>query len=432
MAPAFAPSPVKRTPTRTSSRSIPVKTTVVTPPPLPLHHNPVALLNTLQDVRNSGFVKPATIDGRSGTTTTTTTTSFDPIAFLNKHYSTEQSLAQQLPGLRDAVQARMNVLNTRISDAMQRQSETAETTRKAVRDAKSSVLELERRILQVKEKAGSSESAVLAITKDMKRLDCAKQHLTKTIATLKRLHMLVQAVEQLRLLATAVRQQQPQQQSDYKNASHLVQAIAQLTPHFEPYEERVEQMKLLSNKVKEYKEELRKSLVTSYRVTAFGYPAAMLMDNGKQPKDGDDDNEDNDDERTMTTAKIPTAELLQGGTMYIDALGESYRRRFIHEFCQDLLGEYLKKFEPPNRKPEKRVSSFKAVPMEPDNVQAGLDHIDKRFVWFHEVPLKIVKNRFPNVFPSHWNLQASLSNMFLQLVRYLKTNGSVLSLTYKL
>lgn len=377
------PPASKRTPSRISSRSVPTKTL---PPPLPLHHNPAALLNTIQDAR-----------GADGT--------FDPIAFLNKHYSTEQSLAQQLPSLREAVHARMNLLNTRISDAMQRQSETAETTRKAVRDAKSSVMELERRILQVKEKAGSSESAVLEITKDMKRLDCAKQHLQRTITALKRLHMLVQAVEQLRLTAV--------EKSDYKNASHLVQAIAQLTPHFEAYEERVEQMKMLSNKVKEYKEELRKSLVTSYRVTAFGYPAAMLLD-GKPSKAAEGEEDDAD---ATLTAKIPSAELLQGGTMYIDALGDAYRVRFVHEFCQDLLGEYLQKFEPPNRKPEKRVSSFKAVQTEPDNVQAGLDHMDKRFSWFHEVPLKIVKNRFPNVFPSHWNLQASLSNMFLQLVR---------------
>lgn len=385
-APKRTPSRRATPPSRTSSRSQAIKSL----PPLPLSQDPAALLKTIKDARSP--------DG-----------TFDPIAFLNKHYGTEQSLSQQLPNLREAVNARMNILNTSISDAMQRQSETAETTRKAVRDAKSSVMELERRILQVKEKANHSESAVLEITKDMKRLDCAKQHLQRTITALKQLHMLVHAVEQLRLNSI--------EQKDYKNASHLVQAIAQLSQHFEAYENKVEQMKLLSGKVKEYKEALRKSLVTSYRVTAFGHTTAMVLDGTQLPK-SEDDQDDNDDQHDDGA---PDIELLKGGTMYIDALGESYRKRFIHEFCQDLLGEYLKKFEPPDRKPEKRVSSFKAAQMEPENVQAGLDHIDKRLAWFQEVPLKIVKNRFPEVFPSHWNLQASLANMFLQLVRDILT-----------
>lgn len=382
-APKRTPSRRATPPSRTSSRSQATKSL----PPLPLSQDPATLLKTIKDARGS--------DG-----------TFDPIAFLNKHYGTELSLSQQLPSLREAVNARMAILNTSISDAMQRQSETAETTRKAVRDAKSSVMELERRILQVKEKANHSESAVLEITKDMKRLDCAKQHLQRTITALKQLHMLVHAVEQLRLNSI--------EQKDYKNASHLVQAIAQLLQHFEAYENKVEQMKLLSAKVKDYKEALRKSLVTSYRVTAFGYPTAMILD-GKKPK-SEDDQDDSEEQGNNEKETTPDIELLKGGILYIDALGENHRERFIHDFCQDLLGDYLKKFEPADRKPERRVSSFKAAQMEPENVQAGLDHIDKRLAWFHEVPLKIIKDRFPDVFPSHWNLQASLANMFLQLV----------------
>jgi vacuolar protein sorting-associated protein 53 len=424
-------------PSRSSSRSVPAAANKTPfPPPLPLSHNPTALLNTIADSRI----------GKDGGTP-----AFDPIAFLNKHYSTEQSLAQQLPDLREAVHARITVLNTKIADAMQRQSETADSTRSAVQSAKSSVMELERRILQVKEKAGNSESAVLAITKDMKRLDCAKQQLQKTITALKRLHMLVQAVEQLRLTSlaavaappvvvgpTAIKTSSSASSSSdcYKTASHLVMAIAQLSQHFEAYEDKVAQMKLLATKVQEYKEALRKSLVKSYRVTAFGYPAALLLDGGGKPQskataaeqageyDNDNDAAPAEAKAMMMETKSLDAEFLQGGTMYIDALGDTHRQRFIHEFCQDLLGEYLKKFEPPDRKPaEKRVSSFKVVQTEPENVQAGLDHIDKRFAWFQEVPLKIIKDRFPKVFPSHWNLQASLANMFLQLVRCSKGPG---------
>jgi hypothetical protein len=57
---------------------------------------------------------------------------FDPIDFLNKNYTTETTLVAQLPSLRDAVSTRMQRLDDRISNALQRQSETADATRRNV------------------------------------------------------------------------------------------------------------------------------------------------------------------------------------------------------------------------------------------------------------------------------------------------------------
>ena len=333
-------------------------------------------------------------------------TSFDPIEFLNKHFETEQSLAQNLPPLRDAVGSRIQVLNDRISNALQRQSETAESTRRHVQDAKSSVLEMERRILQVKEKASQSERAVLEITADMKRLDCAKRHLQRTITTLKQLHMLVHAVEQLRISV----QERPF--PDYKTASHLVDAITQLFQHFHAYTAKVQPMRILSTKVLEYQESLRQSLVTGFRVVAFGYVHAMRLE-GKVISE---DEEDVD----LPGRNVMPVPVLQGGVLLIDSLGDDCRVRFIHDFCQDLLGDYLREFEPPNRtaKPTPRVSSFKAAEQksEGENAQASLDHVDKRFTWFLNGPLQLINGKFPAVFPSQWNLQATLSSIFLQLV----------------
>ena len=122
----------------------------------------------------------------------------DSIDFMNQHYSSESLLVAQLPEIRDAISERMNRLDDRISNALQRQSESAEATQKHVQDAKVSVASLEKRIRQVQTKASQSEKTVREITKDMKRLDCAKRHLQRTITTLKRLHMLIHAVEGLR------------------------------------------------------------------------------------------------------------------------------------------------------------------------------------------------------------------------------------------
>jgi Vps53-like, N-terminal len=131
--------------------------------------DPLALLDTLDQNRT-------TKSGEGTTSTTTPNTPFDPIDFLNQHFETERSLSRELPLLRDAVGTRMQLLNDRISDALQKQNDTADSTRRHVQDAQASVIELQRRILQVKEKASQSEKAVLEITADMKRLDCAKQH----------------------------------------------------------------------------------------------------------------------------------------------------------------------------------------------------------------------------------------------------------------
>jgi hypothetical protein len=317
---------------------------------------------------------------------------FDPIDFLNKHYTAESVLTAQLPALREAVSERMEKLDDRISSALQRQSETAATTRKHVQDAKASVTELEHRICQIKDKASQSEHAVLEITKDMKRLDCAKRHLQRTITTLKRLHMLVHAVEQLR--QTCFMTPFP----EYRTASHLIEATRLLLGHFSGYTEKVQPMRVLSLKVQRYQETLRLGLVQGFRVVTFG--------------------------ESRVAGPVMTVEVMQGGVLLFDALGEDVRKQFIHEFCQDHLGGYLKEFEPPSREPKhekQRVSSFKVVEAkpEPEKSPAGLDQLEKRFTWYRDL-LEKVNSKFKEVFPPAWNLQATMAGIFLQLVRSMK------------
>lgn len=332
---------------------------------------------------------------------------FDPIDFLNKHYATESMLVAQLPSLRDAVSTRMERLDDRISNALQRQSETADATRRNVQDARSSVLALEHRIRLVKEKASQSETAVLEITKDMKRLDCAKKHLQRTITTLKQLHMLVHAVEQLRL--TSILKPFP----DYKTASHLVDATRLLLAHFDSYTQKVEPMRVLDQKVTDLHNDLRTSLMRNFRIVAYGYSKTLEME-GSSSKKKEEGNEE-----VAEAPPVMTADVMEGGILFIDSLGKIVRTQCIHEFCQDHISDYLKEFEPPEQrpKPERRVSSFKAaeVKIEPEKPDSGLDHVEKRFVWFRGV-LQEVEKKFP-IFPANWNLQGSMARHFLRLTR---------------
>lgn len=328
----------------------------------------------------------------------------DPIDFLNKHYSSESVFVSQLPVLREAVTERMTLLEERISNNLQRQSETAASTRQAVHAAKQSVMDLQNRIALIQAKAQESETAVLTITADMKKLDTAKQHLQRTITTLKRLHMLVHATEQLRLCSLS---------NDYATAAPLVDAIRLLAAFFESYNAKVESMKALSRKVQMIQTNLYTSFVHGVRIVAFGTAKTKELE-GKLIKNsflGDDEEED-EEEPPMSV------DVLKGGVALVDALGEETLAKFIHGMCHDHLRDYVQTFEPPSRetKPEKRVSSFKVEAKSGEPSLSSLDLVEKRFLWFRKV-MHQVETKFPKVFPPHWNFQASLARYFLQLVR---------------
>eukprot|EP00980_Cylindrotheca_fusiformis_P011665 scaffold2751_cov131-Cylindrotheca_fusiformis.AAC.32 len=329
----------------------------------------------------------------------------DAIEFLNAHYNSEALLVAQLPSIRSAVGERMSRLDNHISTALQRQADSAEATQKHVQDAKASVVSLEQRIKQVQQKASQSEKTVREITKDMKRLDCAKRNLQRTITTLKRLHMLVHAVEQLRL--TCLQEPHP----DYKSASHLVDAIRLLLKHFDAYSNKVEPIRLLSQKVTDLQGELKFCLVRGFRIVGFGrsktremekknkYKSLMASEEGKEEEDFYKD--------------VMTPEVMIGGTMLIDALGIEARKEFMTGFCQDHLLEYSQIYKPVKKveKEKPRVSSFKAQPEKPKEdtkPEFALEFVEKRFVWFRNRLTEIAK-KYPGVFPPYWNIEYWLS-----------------------
>jgi hypothetical protein len=61
---------------------------------------------------------------------------------------------------------------------------------------------------------------------DIKRLDCAKNHLQTSITSLNRLQMLMSAVNQLELLAADMQ---------FKESANLLDAVKQFIVHFEKY-----------------------------------------------------------------------------------------------------------------------------------------------------------------------------------------------------
>ena len=142
--------------------------------------------NRYADLSTTNTTAASSIDDN---TQQTTQHNFDPIDFLNQHYHTEQQLVTALPQLRSAISTRLTHLDDTLSTTLRHQSALAPTLERDVQHAKAAVQQLATRIAQVQSQAQASEVAVLEITKDMKRLDYAKQHLQRTITALKRLHM---------------------------------------------------------------------------------------------------------------------------------------------------------------------------------------------------------------------------------------------------
>ena len=63
--------------------------------------------------------------------------------------------------------------------------------------AQSSIQELFTKLNEIKSQASHSERMVQEICADIKKLDCAKTHLQGSITALKRLQMLITAIDQL-------------------------------------------------------------------------------------------------------------------------------------------------------------------------------------------------------------------------------------------
>lgn len=364
----------------------------------------------------------------------------DPIAFLNQHYNSEALLVSELPNLRDSISARMDRLDDRLAAAVQRQSESSALTQRRVEEAKANVSSLEERIRRVQTMASQSESTVREITKDMKRLDCAKRHLQRTITTLKRLHMLIHAVERLRL--ACITQPFP----DYTSAAQLVDATRLLLQFFDPHTDKVEAIRLLTRKVDDLQDELKYSLVRGFRLASFSIEETIELEKKSKntsflatdlstivaaSDDGDDDEVIEEPRQSLTdptntsagrtmTEKLDINSMI-GGVQLIDSIGVEARIEFMTGFIQDHLLEYSKIFKPVKEQETKekpRVSSFMAQPVDDKSKEEkkpdfALEFIEKRFLWLRNL-LAELQRTYPGVFPRYWNLEYHLTKNFLR------------------
>ncbi len=113
------------------------------------------------------------------------------------------------------------------------------------------------RIKSIKQKAEESEKIVLDITQEIKTLDHGKRNLTLTITVLRRLQMLVSALEQLKGMSS---------RKQYTEVAQLLQVVLQFLVHFQPYKG-IKQISALFESVKQYQLELKTSILLEFEAS---------------------------------------------------------------------------------------------------------------------------------------------------------------------
>jgi len=220
------------------------------------------------------------------------------------------------------------------------------------------VRELFERISAIKAKAEQSEELVSDVCRDIKSLDIAKRNLTLTVTALKRLVMLVTALEQLRTQASC---------RQYDEAAGLIHAVEELAGHFLELRHVARVADLLERKAGVLGD-LRQQLLDDY--------ASLLGGAARQ-------------------------DLPEGwgaaAASCVDALGPSMRREVVTQFCLRILEDYKEIFQPPKE-------------------ASQLETAERRYAWLKRA-VRDYEERHAHTFPSEWRVQCGLCMHFCHVTR---------------
>ncbi|KAL1916446.1 uncharacterized protein VTP21DRAFT_5637 [Calcarisporiella thermophila] len=275
---------------------------------------------------------------------------FDPVDYLNELFPND------LTGLEDA----MHDFDERI---VQMEEETREYTRAhrgkdgELKDTQDAIQQLFQRIGHIKEKAGRAEQMVQDITSEIKALDYAKRHLTISITTIKRLQMLVTAVEQLKIMS---------QQKHYKEVSRLLQAVFELSEYFTSFRN-ISSIGTLLSSLNEIQEELRTQTFEDFEK---GFSKDGTLVEGKK-------------------------NLLQSACLVVDVLGDEARNKIMDWYSQLQLQDYQAIF-----RPNEEVSE--------------LDNVSRRYAWLRRM-LKACDEDHSDIFPASWKIQERVCEKFCDI-----------------
>lgn len=287
---------------------------------------------------------------------------FDPVDYINQNFPSESSLAE-LDTFSAGVRSRIAGLDEEISRAVQAQSRAGEQATRDITDAQLAINELFGKIHDIKTKASQSEKMVQEICSDIKKLDCAKNHLQSAITSLKRLQMLITAVSQLELMASEM---------EYREVANLLDAVKQLMTHFDKYTS-IPKIAEIKSTVDSIQHDLRRHVHSSFR------EIGQLVDT---VADGE----------SLADYLPGNMKSLSDACLVVDALGPMARKDLLDEFVQLQLLPYEKIFGP-------------------GQSHYGLEHVERRWAWIKRL-VRTIDSKFGSICPKHWRLAQRLCLSF--------------------
>ncbi|EIE27794.1 hypothetical protein COCSUDRAFT_26904 [Coccomyxa subellipsoidea C-169] len=282
---------------------------------------------------------------------------FDAVAYINEMFPTENSLGGLDPLIGNLKQ-KIRKVDQEILVAVRQQSSSGSRARQDLTAAKAAIEELFGKIGEIRRKAEASEVMVQEICRDIRKLDFAKTHLTHTITALRRLAMLVNAVDQL---------QRAVERGEYAEAARLLEAVQQLAAHFASFGS-VPKVAELSGRVSALQMSLQLSAMREFELLGTGEdkPNPLLL------------------------------ERLRACCLVIDVLGFKAREELIESVCHKEVGVYQQIFSTTGE-------------------TAQIERTERRYGWLRR-RLR-AKAEIWAIFPESWRLPQRMCLQFAQVTR---------------
>ncbi|DBA83910.1 hypothetical protein WJX77_004419 [Trebouxia sp. C0004] len=282
---------------------------------------------------------------------------FDPLRYINDMFPSEQSLAGLDP-LIGSLKHRIRRVDTEILGAVRQQSSSGTRAKQDLDKSKMEIQELFGKINEIRRKAEQSEVMVQEICRDIKKLDYAKKHLTYTITALRRLAMLINAVDQL---------QRAVERQEYSEAAHLLEAVQQLSLHFQSFAQ-IPKVAELGGQVSTLQKSLQMNVMREFELLGTGEESTNPL----------------------------LLERLKACCLVTDALGYKARDELVDYVCKKEMGVYSQIFAPVG-----------------DTAQ--LDRVERRYNWLRK-RLR-AREEVWAIFPEAWRVPQLLCLMFCQVTK---------------
>lgn len=292
---------------------------------------------------------------------------FDPIAYINEKFPDENSLGPleggDLTNFLANCGAQLKSLRENVSTAIRDDAIHRMQTGEAISEAQISIKELFDKIKSIKSKAEESERMVQAICQDIRKLDRAKTTLSKTINTVRKLHMLMSAVHQLRTFTDS---------RTYDRAADLVSVVKDFFEYFETLFKSftdIPQIQNLRLEVDGLRAELKKRIFEDFR--RF------------------------DPTRADAFSEAAALDKLRNACKVVERLDPVVKEELADWMADSQLEAYWQIFRPGSE-------------------SAGLEVAERRFAWLKRKLMKFEEG-WEKIFPNHWNLSGILCKKFCDI-----------------